>query len=95
MMNPADIYRKSVQLNAPVMAIFKNKPAFQVSIKIYPALTIFKISPSSGNRPSFFLEKISLPSISTSNTPPEDSIRSDDAFSALFSSSARPAARGL
>lgn len=52
-------------------------------------------SPSSGNLPSFALEKISVPSISISNTPPEDTISSDARLHRLSSSAAKLTARAL
>lgn len=41
----------------------------------YDASSCVKTSPGSGRRPSCFLEKIVLPSATTSNTPPEEGTR--------------------
>ena len=54
-----------------------------------------RTSPSAGNRPSAFLENTLLPSTVTSKTPPLPAISSLSTERTLFSSAARPAARGL
>lgn len=53
-----------------------------------------KISECSGKRPSFFFEKINLPSTFTSKTPPLPWISSGFSPYFDFSSAARPAAFG-
>jgi hypothetical protein len=61
----------------------------------FKLLTIVSISSFDGNLPSFFFEKTSFPSYSTSKTPPLDSTSSVSAPNDFFRLSARPAAWGL
>ena len=53
-----------------------------------------RTSPSSGNRPTFFFEKTSVPSIVTSKTPPDPGMRVASTSSFRFSSAAKLVARG-
>lgn len=54
-----------------------------------------RISSSSGNRPSSFFEKMSLPSAFTSNTPPLEAISSSVIEKCFFNCSTKLVALGL